>query len=340
MALKDPFQFEQDIPRRYFYNLPKPLQHPNDPNKIIICDDYDEDDSGIYELDLVTNKLTQIHAYDGSKFRPEDHKIFITESKTLFIIINRNEPFASFNLDTKQMNYDNSNILKGFENAIICYIGINNELHVIDRDHNDNHVHNILKFGDDNELKMISTTKDDKYYGEKLLYVPSQQKLIMSDMWEYDLNGSQHWYQNQQNIKMVQKHRDQLDLDFILAFENIVIIFYLEKRGSIYFYHLLTNKTYKCKYKVPEKISSEGDLGIYDIYTYKDGYDNAHILKFSSGKHVKVDLYKLIPNDLIVSHREYYKPLIMGYLRYQENQNDIQCIPFVLKTIILNFYPL
>ena len=47
-----------------------------------------------------------------------------------------------------------------------------------------------------------------------------------------------------------------------------------------------------------------------------------------------------MPNELLESHREYYQPLIMGYLREKENQNDFPCIPVVLKTIILKFFAL
>ena len=76
------------------------------------------------------------------------------------------------------------------------------------------------------------------------------------------------------------------------------------------------------------------------VFVMKDGNNYAHILKFTSGKHVKVDLYKLIPSELLKSHRNYYQPLIMGYLRREENGNHIVCIPVVLKTIVLQYFAL
>ena len=76
------------------------------------------------------------------------------------------------------------------------------------------------------------------------------------------------------------------------------------------------------------------------IVAVKDDNNNAHILNFSTGKHVKVDLFKLIPKELLKTHRRYYQSLIMGYLKKKENQSDIPCIPFVLKMLILNFYSL
>ena len=59
-----------------------------------------------------------------------------------------------------------------------------------------------------------------------------------------------------------------------------------------------------------------------------------------SGKHIKADLHALIPNELLKSHRKYYQPLIMGYLREEENENNIPCVPFVLKTTILKLFAL
>ena len=75
-------------------------------------------------------------------------------------------------------------------------------------------------------------------------------------------------------------------------------------------------------------------------FVIKDGNDYAHILDIKSRKHVKIDLYKLIPNEILKSHRKYYQALIVGYLRERENENDIPCIPFVLKTLILEFFAL
>ena len=72
-------------------------------------------------------------------------------------------------------------------------------------------------------------------------------------------------------------------------------------------------------------------------FAIKRGDDYVHIINFESGKHVKADLYQLVPKELLKSHRRYYQPLIIGYLKAEEKQNEIPCIPLVLKTFILKF---
>ena len=132
--------------------------------------------------------------------------------------------------------------------------------------------------------------------------------------------------------------RGDYEFDVILAFENIVAIFDFQAL-EIWCHHLLDNKSYKSLYQIPESME-------YSNYEYvqscvvKAGNNYAHILNFASGDHIKIDLHKLMPKGLLKSHREYYQPLIMGYLREKENENNISCIPFVLKTIILKFFAL
>ena len=155
---------------------------------------------------------------------------------------------------------------------------------------------------------------------------------------EYDLlKDSAEWKLNDQvKIPHVTKYYD--DMDVILGFDNIVFVFYFTKAHNfeIWCHHLLDNKLYKSKYKVPE-IKTE----IWQFtFVIKDGNNDTHILNFGSGKHLKVDLLKLVPNELLKSHQKYYQPLIMGYLREEENENDIPCIPVALKTLILKFFPL
>lgn len=70
-----------------------------------------------------------------------------------------------------------------------------------------------------------------------------------------------------------------------------------------------------------------------------DTDNNGHIINFQEGKHIKVDLYKLIPNEILKSHRKYYGPLIMGYLREKENEYNMNIAEY-LKRIFLMYYTL
>ena len=68
--------------------------------------------------------------------------------------------------------------------------------------------------------------------------------------------------------------------------------------------------------------------------------NHAHILDTYDGCNVKVDLYDIIPDEMIKSHRNFHKSLIVGYLKKQENELNLQHIPIPLKMLILSFLPL
>ena len=330
-SIQDPFELLNDIPMTTQYYLPKPLDHPTDPNRIIISVDYDEMNSGIFELDLISNTLKQLHRYDTTTLTPQDHTHFIhSQSNTLFIFGGDFEDFGAFNLETKVMEYDDdgTHCLR-IHGLISKYIPSRNELHVIG-----SNTHYIYKFNK-NKIQRISSAKVDKLCSSNLLYIPSQNKLITNTMFEYALDQSNEW---KRTDKLKFTH-DVNVVDFILGFENIMFMFDVTEsyKFEIWCHHFLNNESSKSKYKVPEIMKP------YDnphVFVFKDGNHNAHILNFGTGAHVKVDLYKLIPNALLNSHRKYYQPLIMGYLREMENENNIPCIPVVLKTVILKCFAL
>ena len=350
-AQMDPFEYLLKLPTFYSWGLlkiPKPLNHPDDSNKIIITTNASVD-GGIYELDLISNELKRLHKYDEKKLCPMNAGHFIdAESKTLFIFGGRNESFGAFNLVTKKMNYDGSNLLK------ICgkeprsyFIEGRNELHVI----NNEKKHFIFKCMRNHKFRMVSSRECDFTFNSELLYSPFDQKLITignqcvifekyfydGNFMEYVLNtSSSGWNIRTRSIKGVPTWWQR---DIILGFEDVIFVFYWTTYNhDIYCYHLLDNKLYKLEYELPTIMLKYGYT--IPILAVKDDNNNAHILNFETGKHVKVDLFKLIPKELLKTHRRYYKSLIMGYLKEKENQSDIPCIPFVLKMLILNFYSL
>lgn len=60
-ASDDPFEYLDDMPISQWFYMPKPLNHPDDPNKIIISTYSHDSQPGIYEFDLISNKLTKPH---------------------------------------------------------------------------------------------------------------------------------------------------------------------------------------------------------------------------------------------------------------------------------------
>ena len=344
------FRLLDDLPKSItstvYYGVSKPLRHPDDPNKIIITTDF-EDKSGIFELDLISNESALVHQYDKYKILPEGYGHFIhPQSKTLFIFGGTQSSFGAFNLETKKMKYENSNDLENYNNCPgACYIQSRNELHIIE--HN---AHDILRFISDNQIELIAEKavnfEHDSFEDQNLLYIPSQQKLMTFCFSNGQLkiigldlmNKSAEWKQYHQ-IKFNGYVRNTYDV--ILGFANIVLIFDLNQL-EIWCYHLLDNTSYKSNCKIPETMKYTGETyaGCNHPFVIQDDHNNAHIFDLSSGKHVQVDLFELIPRELLQSHRKYFQSLVIGYLRERENENNISCIPFVLKTLILKFLPL
>ena len=55
--------------------------------------------------------------------------------------------------------------------------------------------------------------------------------------------------------------------------------------------------------------------------------------------HVKVSLYDLLPKEVIKAYRNYHDALVIGYIKENESNFDIN-IPFTLKKMILKHLPL
>ena len=347
---EDPFEYIEDKLSLSFQKyLPKPLNHPNDPNKIIITTPSSEPNGGIFELDLISNQSRQLHQYDTDKIDTDEvatshGHIIHPPSKTLFILDGSKSGYGAFNFETNEMEYEDPNELH--KSNIAYYIEPLNELHGFDVW--DNH-HFIYKFEDDHmeliakhqaiESKTNQDTFNLIYHAAKkrLLSFEECQPRITSNIWQLDLLNKAAEWTKMDSMKMAHKRNYEISYDVILGFDDIVFVFYFTKEFNfdIWCHHLCNDMLYKSQYKVPEIFADS-----FSRFVVKDGNNNAHIINYETGQHVKVDLFNLIPNELLKSHQKYYQPLIMGYLREKENENNMPCIPFALKTLILKFFPL
>ena len=342
-TMSTPFEVLDDIPFKIQYWLPKPLNHPDDPNKIIISTDFD---GGIFALDLLTNELTQLNSYE-SRLIPEEHGHFIhPPSKSLFIF--GPECFGSFELNSNKFHINNSHLLSECDDIPrSCYVECKNEVHVL---HNGG-LHEIYKLNTENtNIELISIASKSVWCHYDILYVPSQQKIYTFGLrnspcvFYFDVMDKSTEWQNNRKMNMPYHTIDPSEYNYILGFENIVFVFYFRETHNldIWCFHLLNNQSFKSQYKVPEdvKMTVEAPDSPAMSFAIKDGDDCVHIMNFETRKHVKANLYQLVPKALLKSHRNYYQPLIMGYLRTEENQINIPCIPLVLKTLILDFFAL
>ena len=303
------------------YTMPKPLNHPDDSNKIIIPSNSLH--RCIYELDLISNKLKCLTKYD----RIQIQNVIIMFNQILhqnLIIIH-----------TKSCYIENKNEFHIIGTVINLSKGIDNIYKEIG--------HQIWRFDKNGEMMLVSWQPLEFELDSELIYVPFQEKLIALriadfciEIWECKLNASNQndlqWNKNG-IVKKIKQYDSILRFgttDVILGFENILFIFYFDVHYNldIWCYHLLHQKSYKSKHKVSKIVPYHGKL-----YVIKDSNNNAHILDFVSGKHIKIDLFELIPNELIKAHEAFYEPLVMGYSKKTN-------LPIVLKKLILKFYPL
>ena len=124
----------------------------------------------------------------------------------------------------------------------------------------------------------------------------------------------------------------------VVRFGDILFVFYFKDEycGSdeIWCLDIRRKKWYKSAYATPKAFT---DL----TYIITDNNDqDLHLINFRDKKHWKVNGYDLIPNELVSARRQYYTPLISGYIRQQENKKLIPNIPFEVTQLILNFFPL
>ena len=118
--------------------MPKPLNHPEDPNKIIFAPDFEQGE--IFQFDLSSNVAVSLQSYeDQIGNNPESHGIFMDpQNKTLTIYggdpggINES-CYITFNWRTMKMTYDDDNILSNssYTTPSSCYIEDKHQLHIV-----------------------------------------------------------------------------------------------------------------------------------------------------------------------------------------------------------------
>ncbi len=328
--------------QQYF---PKPSYHPQNPDVVIISTSYYEGSKkGIYEYNLIQNTFNKIYTYDET-FYPLCHAQFMdSKNELLYIFGGPSATFGVFDLNTKIMNTDTESVLRDcrrYPKSTYVPSPIN-EYHILSYDS----IHYVMDMNNKNINRMkINKLKNNNIKLPNILYIPFTNQLISfgsykSDrIWYCNINqiSNKHTYDWQlYHLKMPYSTNDSW-FDILLAFNNIIFIFYYIKNShhDIWCFDLLNNKLIKTKYNTP-KFSYYGD----NIYVMKDN-NNGCIMNFGSSEHFKCNLHNLVPKEVIKSHQTYYKPLIIGYIKQQENDNEFcNNIPYALKLLILCFFPL
>ncbi len=92
---------------------------------------------------------------------------------------------------------------------------------------------------------------------------------------------------------------------------------------------------HKLKYALPNDFTDK----FWNCYVMKMD-TNIHIIDWYWNTNFKVNIYNIIPREIIISHRTHFKPLIMGYVREKESDLSLQSIPLPLKMVILYYFQL
>ena len=178
-----------------------------------------------------------------------------------------------------------------------------------------------------NNFKLLS----NRVWTPNLFYIGSKKQLMImgsfdnKNMWYYK---DKEWclFKEVMPVKLV-------NFDLLSPIDGLVYLFCFDHENKgIWIFDTLFNKWFKSKYCVPH---------IFCEFCYVLKWKNycLHIIDFRYGTHYKVDMYCLIPSELIKKCEIRYEPLIFGYIRKFEGENMI-VIPYVLKKCIFNCYPL
>ena len=195
-----------------------------------------------------------------------------------------------------------------------------------------NKLHSITPNLKDEQTGNIFTTFDNVIFDEQreqiLLFGPHYGGIIMDKhgfgevpktvycdaIYYYDINGNENEWR-EYSVKAPMKTY----MRAFYAFESIVFLICLykpkydedddaERESEIWCLELITRKWYKLHLRFPREIWRFGIVGQTD-----DGY--IHFMNGGYGSyHVRIDLYQMIPKELLRFYSDYYLKLVSGYI--------------------------
>eukprot|EP01084_Bolivina_argentea_P112063 199882_1 len=268
----------------------------------------------IVELNLDTNELNNIdimgispiHKY-GSHFTDHvyDHRYdgnFIdTQNQKIHIFGGGNYAIFDFNNNILQQIPKNalSECGKGSVTTYVPSQSHPEEIHILTK----NMIHYKININGNTVSKMIIWEFiEDGIYVPKLLYTPFKNQLLSLG----SCGSNKIWYCNIDKMTDAPRGNWRLStlkmprinsavhktFDSVLAFENIILIFYAKPHSDIWCIDLLNDQIMKTNY----------DLHHYrlcSIYVFIDDNNYVHIIDFKNGIHDKLNLLNLVPKNVI-----------------------------------------
>ena len=75
-------------------------------------------------------------------------------------------------------------------------------------------------------------------------------------------------------------------------------------------------------------------------HVIRDKNNDIHFLTvYTNARHFKASLFDIVPKEIIKMNQKDLKPLIVGYCKECEKDDKVPFLPYYLKQLILNFYP-
>eukprot|EP01084_Bolivina_argentea_P148676 259894_1 len=330
------FQQLQELPMQFNYYMPKPLMYPEDSNCLIISSDSEEATAGIFKYNLTNNAIHSLHKYDNS-ITADLHGHFI-DGDLLCVFGGKSDSFLIYDLNT------NTNITNKYINHCIFALKTADACPKTEATHNCINIFQCegshIKYDCDKQ-KLIYLSKDNvklQVTYPKLTYVSALQqlKILGSDDSDAILtyNSDKQCWQMNEKIKMPYVVTNDISYD-VLSFGDVIIVFYFGSSGhyDIWCLDLLCSKWFKSDHSVPISVK-------YLAYCIKSINNYVHLLNFEQKTHFKLNIFELFSRDMIISRRKIYQPLVMEYVRQQENNGFVSSMPFVLKQLILCYFQL
>ena len=339
----------QQLPLSLHFSYPPSQPWHSSQNTIIVSSDYNDTNPGIFKYNITTNKSELLTSYKDA-MDAEFHGQFIDQDDILYIFGGDTRCCFTIDLRTKQIKKQDYHALAacGTDPRSVSASTIN-EIYILAKsDH--------FKF--DCNQGIVETISDDEhdlipdFDCPKVAFIPFKKQLMVlgGDCQDniYTLNVDKHSDQSKWTLKEATKMPhcvEEREFDIIL-FGDVLFVFYVQaedtnddiKYSDIWYLDLLNDTWHKSEYSTPDML---GDTGWGKIYALKSrDNDDVHLFNFREKAHFRADLNKLFTKKFIKSRRDFYNPLIMGYLKEQENQNIIMNLPYVLKQIILKYYPI
>ena len=327
-------------PFNEYYNPPYPKYYfdsTSNKHYIIISQNHRDQTSAIHFYDIEKDEYVKKVPYPDN-FQPSAHGITVDSSNHIIYFYNHVDDyttdtehnyFAAYNILTKEWNiheYDGimpgANFPRAFftNSAMYFYASSNGHNHIMKYSPENKKCVDILKNFPEESLDDSSMGCDEKnykimlyggvIYGDGDAWIDEENDdEEFDDIWTYDIDqddvtGKWELYP----LKM--PYKTQHRAEFIFAFDSIMFVIYCdhEDMNEIWCLELMSKQWFKSHVLYPYEL--------HDLDVIKTNDNHIHCMN-DVKVNIRINLYDMIPLELMQFYSRYYVPLINGYVRLE-----------------------